>query len=356
MSAIVLLVDDNPRLLSGLRTALEMEIDGVQVVTAANGNDALNLIRRARPDLIVSDILMPHVHGFAFLEYLRANPEWADIPFLFITAVADSRVLEKAERLGADNVIRKPFAPREFAQTIRARLTHPTEKNADETAHSTIEPRTLARTIREWLARETRLPPGVSGMVDALVSITAANQVYGRRTAGRLERIAAYANAIGQQWGWNPAELAQLNIAAMLHDIGLFLVPAQICHKLDPLSPQEEKIFRQHPVLGARLLATLKDEMPMVVQAARHHHEQSDGKGYPDGLAADQIPIAARIIAVADNFDLLTTGNTDQGTTSPARAIARMRTEFSPKCDSDFVAALAYSLLLREPVPTSAKK
>lgn len=272
----ILVVDDNPRLVSGVRVALEMH--EYQVLTADNGVAALDVLRQTRPDLIISDIMMPTMDGFAFLERVQANPAWATIPFLFVTALSDAYSFEHARVLGADAFISKPFSPRALVRAVRARLDR-------------------AATMRDGIA--------INASLDTLYGIAQAVALRDGYPPDHLQQMSAFALAVGRQLGWDARELFQLRLAAMMHDLGKVMVPSVILEHPDNLTAEQQTLVQRHPVDGAQMLERLHADVKLAVLGVRHHHEMFDGRGYPNQLAGENIPVIARIVTLADMFSEL---------------------------------------------------
>ncbi len=272
----ILVVEDNTLLREGLRDILAME--GYHVLCASNGLDALEVMDTFRPHLILSDIAMPHMDGFAFFEAVRAQLDWVSIPLIFLTARGEKEDVLKGKNLGAEDYLVKPLSRDELLTAVRARLARTRE----------IEVGQLQRAYEASLT--------------VLANSIDVRDVY---TRGHVERVTAYSMAFANHMGWTGRKLEQLRFASILHDIGMIFIPESILFKPTQLTEAEWQHIRLHPVAGARMLehvAYLSPAVPIV----RHHHERWDGKGYPDGIAGEAIPIEARLVTVADSFDAMT--------------------------------------------------
>jgi putative nucleotidyltransferase with HDIG domain len=276
MAETVLVVDDNPHLLSGLSLALSM--NGYEVRLAQNGAQAIEIMRHACVDLIVCDIMMPEMDGFALLERVRQMPQYVTVPFLFLTALSNSATLEKARSLAADDFIAKPISPQGLAQVVHARLAR-------------------ARRVQSVHVEETLLA--------ALIAMARAIESRDPYTKGHVERVAIYAGALARELGWSEESLNQVRLAAILHDVGKLNVPDAVLNKPGSLSPEEWTLMRQHPSEGAQILNAFQS-LQHVLNGVKYHHERYNGTGYPEGLAGKHIPEIARILAIADFFDAVT--------------------------------------------------
>lgn len=274
---LILIVEDDPTLATGLKETLEAL--GYQAATAGNGQEALLSLEQIRPDLILSDIGMPVMDGYQFFDAVRARPEWTTVPFLFLTARARRTDVLVAKGLGVDDYITKPWSPEELLVAVSSKL-----KRAQEVALAQ-----LRKAYKESLT--------------VLANAIEARDTY---TRGHIERVSQYALAMGREMGWSQQRLEGLEYGAILHDIGKIAVPELILAKPDRLTMPEFAEVRKHPIFGVRMLKDIS-HVAVAIPAVRHHHERFDGSGYPDGLAGEEIPPEARIVAVADAVDAITT-------------------------------------------------
>lgn len=272
----ILIVEDNPVLREGLQEMLELE--GFKVLTASNGKEALAEMSGNNPDLILSDIAMPEMDGYAFFRAVRERPEWVTIPFVFLTARGEKEDVLTGKDMGAEDYLIKPVTREDLITVVNSRL---------ERAHQ-LHVAQLQR------AYET-----------SLTVLANAIEVRDLYTRGHVERVMAYSFAIAEflAEGVDPD---QLRFGAMLHDIGKLHIRETILRKPGPLSPEEWGEIRQHPRTGAEMIKDIPFLSPALL-VIRHHHEWWDGSGYPDGLSGEAIPLAARIVAIADGFDAMTT-------------------------------------------------
>ncbi len=271
--ARILIADDDPEVrevLAGLVREL-----GHEAAEAADGEAALTAVAAWPPDLVLSDVSMPGINGFEVCRRLKADPATRLIPVVLITGSADRQKVEGIEA-GADDFVGKPFSQVE----LRARIGSLLRMKAflDELEHAEAVLCAMGRSI------EARDP----------------------YTAGHCERLADLGVALGQSLGLGEEHLTALRRGGFLHDLGKLTVPDAILLKNGPLTPEEQAVIRQHPVVGeeiCRPLRTFQAVLPII----RHHHERLDGSGYPDGLEGEVIPMTARILQVVDVFDALTT-------------------------------------------------
>ena len=248
----------------------------------------LEYMKDNNPDLILLDIMMPGMDGFETMRQMRIESLAArDIPVIFMTA-DDARETEtQGLQLGAIDFIRKPFVP--DVMILRARhaidLTRLQNNLALEVSRKTHENNMLFFQI-----------------VRSLTEAIDAKDAY---TNGHSGRVAEYAEMIAKRCGYSDEQLNNLYMMGLVHDVGKIGIPDAVINKPGKLTPEEYEIIKTHPVLGAKILGTIQG-MPSLHVGARWHHERYDGTGYPDGLAGEEIPEEARIIAVADAYDAMT--------------------------------------------------
>ncbi|MGV7194903.1 HD-GYP domain-containing protein [Xanthomonas axonopodis] len=269
----LLCVDDESSNLATLRQLLR---DDFPLVFAKTGSEALDAVTRHQPALILLDVELPDMDGYAVARTLKQQPASQTIPILFVTA----RSSEQDERAGLDagaaDYVSKPYSPALLKARIGTQLK-------------------LAECTR--LAQQYR---------DAIHLLGTAGQGQDLDTGAHIWRMAVYARVLAEAAGWPPQQAQVLQDAAPLHDAGKIAVPGSILHKPDALDEHERSVVRQHPQAGHDLLRHGRGPVfQLAADIALHHHECWDGSGYPQGLAGEAIPEAARIVAVADVFDAL---------------------------------------------------
>lgn len=275
-SATLLVVEDDPAMLVALRDILEGA--GYQVHTAANGEVALETLLQIEPSLILSDISMPIMNGIELFKRVRKQPRGTAIPFIFLTARGTSEDIIEGRELGVDDYITKPVTSQELLAAVQARL---------------------ARTDELMVVQ---LETAYKASLMMLANAIEARDYY---TRNHVERVSAYAIAMARALGWHDQRQRVLEFGAILHDIGKLSIRESILSKTGPLAKEEWGEMRQHPIVGARMLEGipyLAPSIPIVL----YHHERWDGSGYPEGLERQEIPLEARLLAVADTFDAMT--------------------------------------------------
>jgi putative two-component system response regulator len=273
----LIIVEDNNVLREGLKEMLSFE--GFTVLSASNGREALKEMSAVTPDLILSDITMPEMDGFAFFNAVRSRPEWITIPFIFLTARGEREDVLAGKNLGAEDYLIKPLSRNELVTAVRARLAR---------------------------SRQLRVAQLQQAYEASLTALANAIDLRDRYTRGHVERVTAYTLALADTLGWQEWRLEQLRFGAILHDIGKIHIREATLLKTDPLNDEEWIEIKRHPVIGAEMIRDIEYLAP-AVPVVRHHHERWDGKGYPDGLEGEKIPAGARIISITDSFDAMTT-------------------------------------------------
>ena len=294
MSKWVLVVDDDTsvlRLVSHILTQHDLRASCVR-----SGEAALAFVEQSEqlPDLVLLDILMPGMDGFETLARLQKDPRGSELPVIFLTADEDSGSETKALEAGAMDFIKKPIIPEVLITRVRhtIELTHLQR----ELTSQVMEQTAAALEHRERFDRlSLQLVHTLAGAIDA-------KDAY---TNGHSERVATYAREIARRAGKSESVQENIYLIGLLHDVGKIGIPDTILNKPGKLTDEEYAVIKTHPLQGDKILRNIS-EFPELAIGARWHHERYDGYGYPDGIAGEQIPEEARIIAVADAYDAMT--------------------------------------------------
>lgn len=270
----LLIVDDEPHNLAAMRQVLSPDYG---LVFARNGEEALAAVKKHHPRLILLDIEMPGMNGYAVCRALKSDPATASIPVIFITALSGVGDETEGFSAGAVDFIVKPISP----SVVRARvMTHLSLVHAGQLEKSHH---------------------------DAISMLGEAGHYNDADTGVHIWRMAAYSAALAEACGWNGDASRTLELAASMHDTGKIGIPHSILRKPGKLDAAEWEVMRTHCRIGHDILS--RSNAPvfrLAAEVALHHHEKWDGGGYPNRLKGEEIPESARIVAVADVFDALT--------------------------------------------------
>ncbi|MEX5745171.1 two-component system response regulator [Massilia sp. X63] len=271
---LILAVDDEASNLQLLRQILQ---DHYRLLFAKDGARALELARQERPDLVLLDVMMPGMSGYEVCASLKANPETASTPVIFVTALTDTADELEGFEAGAVDYITKPVSP----PIVRARV------------------RTHLSLVRMEELRATRL--------EIVQRLGLAAEYKDNETGLHVIRMSHFSRILGIAAGMSELEADDLLHAAPMHDVGKIGIPDRILQKPGPLDPDEWKVMQSHVMIGAEIIGEHEAGMlALASQIALTHHEKYDGSGYPRGLRGDAIPLSGRIVAIADVFDALT--------------------------------------------------
>jgi two-component system, response regulator RpfG len=292
----VMVVDDQ----STGRAILEQVVRGLDERVAVEGFarpvDAIVWATRHVSDLVLVDYMMPEMDGIEFVKRLRALPGYEHVPMVMVTVHDDRKVRYAALDAGITDFLTKPIDARECLARCRNLLTLRRQ-------HVVLEDRRrLLEHMVEDATREVR-----EREKETLLRLARAGEFRDEETGYHLIRMSRYSRLIANALGLAADEAETVELAAPLHDIGKIGIPDQILLKTDKLDATEWEIMRRHPVIGHEILkGSASKYVRMGALIALGHHEKYDGSGYPNGLVADHIPLCARIVAIADVYDALT--------------------------------------------------
>src|ERR1700734_3685123 len=310
----ILVVDDEEAIREVISTLLDAQ--GFQCTTCSNGKLGLEAFRNDTFDLVLSDIVMPEMDGLKLLTELRA--EDPDVPVIMVTAMHDISIALEAIRAGAYDYILKPFEKDQLHLSVRRALEHRRLVIENRTYQSDLEQLVAERTQQLSIALQD-LEQSYDYTLEALGGALDAKDA---ETEGHCQRVTAFTITIARAMGVEKGLLRHIARGAFLHDIGKMGVPDSILTKPGPLTAEEREIMRRHCDIGFAVL----ERIPFLKEAAEivlAHQECYDGSGYPRGLKGEQIPLGARIFAVADTLDAITSDRPYRA----KRSIAEARTE-----------------------------
>lgn len=326
IKAKILVVDDEEAIREVVSTLLEAE--NYECAAVSNGLLAEQYLTQKPVDLVLSDMVMPEIDGFSLLEWLRKRDP--NIPVIMVTAMHDLSTALEAIRRGAYDYILKPFEKDQLYLSVRRALEH---------RHLVLENENYQRNLEKLVEERTAQLKGALDQLeqsydDTLEALGGALDLKDAETEGHCKRVTAFTIAIAKAMKVPPALLPQIARAAFLHDIGKMAIPDHILRKPGPLTPEERDIMRRHCEIGY----TMVTRIPFLKEAAEivlAHQEYFDGTGYPRGLQGEEIPLGARIFAVADALDAMISDRPYRKALPMSHARAEIQrcagTQFDPK-------------------------
>lgn len=326
----ILIVDDNKTNLTLAKNELSKEY---QVTPVLSGFAALQFLEKRSTDLILLDINMPEMDGRETMRRIRENEAWSKIPIIFLTADSTPETESQCLSDGADDFIAKPFVP----QVMQSRVSR------------ILELSDLRNDLESRLAEKTKQVELVT--LNAIMAIANTIEAKDLYTSGHSNRVARCCVEIAKRMGLAEEEIKELNFKALLHDIGKIGVPDAILNKPLPLEDEEFAYIKKHPVIGGDILKSIT-AIPNLHYGALYHHERYDGKGYPSGLKGEEIPYEARIIAIADTYDAMTSDRAYRKALSREYVIEEFGkcrgVQFDPKITDMFIEMLKEGFSLEE--------
>ena len=321
-----LVVDDEDRLRQVL--AQVMRMDGFRCIEAADGIEALEQLQRYPVSMLLSDLKMPRMDGLELLHHTRQR--FPDVAIVVITAVPEVEVAVNCLANGAMDYLIKPFRLEE----VRARV-----RQAMDRRRLILENRDYQERLKERVkAQATRLEAMFLAGVQALAEALELKDPY---TRGHSVRVSQYSSILARRLRLDVDVVRQIELGGHVHDIGKIGVREEVLNKTEKLTDEEYEHVMIHPLVGWRVLAPLLGDAPVALNIVRSHHERMDGRGVPDGLAGEAIPIEARIVAVADAIDAMTSGRPYRGSElSLEEALEELEQNAGTQFDARVVAAV----------------
>ncbi|MBF0135154.1 MAG: response regulator [Magnetococcus sp. DMHC-1] len=311
---LVLIVDDESLQRLLMREALKQ--DGFHVADAENGIQAWNLMQNHCPDMVISDVVMPEMDGFALCESIRQQEKMKYLPVVMVTSLDDPASIDRGYRMGATDFITKPINWSLLGHRVRHILR-------------------AARTAQALAEREIDL---IRTRMEIIRRLGQAAEYRDNETGLHIMRMSRYSALLGQALGLSSFDQDLLLNASPMHDVGKIGIPDSILLKPGKLSNNEFGVMKQHTILGAKLL----ENDPALLLRTAHmialtHHEKWDGHGYPYGLSGKDIPVMGRICSLADVFDALTSHRPYKQPWSVTDAVAEIRKCSGTAFDPDMV-------------------
>lgn len=353
--ARILIVDDEPAnmlLLQGILTGAGYN----RLISAWDGNEAIQQIREAKPDLVLLDLLMPECDGYQVLEQMADHFAEQHLPVLVLTADLSTAAKRRSLRSGAKDFLIKPFDSVEVLLRV---------KNLLETRFLTLQLRDQNRNLEERVAQRTaelteayekqlmfnaRLQESQRAVeesqIEVLHRLAQAAELRDDDTGQHTHRVGDLAAGLAQQLGLDANQVELIRLAAPLHDVGKIGISDTILLKPGRLTSEEFETMKRHAVIGGALLSAGQSAFVRTAEIiALTHHEKFDGSGYPNGLAGEDIPIEGRILAIVDVFDALTHERPYKSAWSVEEALAEIKNQsgrhFDPRVVEAFLVLMA---------------
>lgn len=301
---------------------------GYDVETAENVAAARASLGSSTFDLVLTDLRLPDASGLDLMQHIKEHTPGTRM--ILMSAHADASSAAAAIDRGVDHLVLKPFDPTDLRSRVEQSFARRWAEQEADRERRIMQARLLNQEAQDqsWLRRAAH----------ALASAVEAKDRY---TAGHVSRVTAYAMEMAQEMG--DVDLPRFRLACGLHDVGKIGVPDAVLNRPTRLTDEEYAMVVEHPAVGAKILEPLIDD-GLVIGAVRWHHERWDGRGYPDGLAGEAIPIMARVLAVADTLDAMTSSRAYRRAQPWGAAVAEVRrcsgTQFDPAVIAAFDRAL----------------
>jgi response regulator RpfG family c-di-GMP phosphodiesterase/signal transduction histidine kinase len=324
--ALILCIDDNPEVLKLMKMLLADEFD-LELVTSAE--QGLKFLRDKNPDLVLCDVMMPGMDGHAFSRAVKSDESLKHIPIILVTARTGAEMLNEGIQAGADDYISKPFDSTELKARIRSQL-----RLRQMESELTLVNKNLRMRTSDLVDQQRSL---FLSTVKSLASAIDAKDEYTRHHS---TRVTDFSLKIAAKMGFSEKELGDLELAALLHDVGKIAVPESILNKPGKLTDEEFTLIKEHPARGEAILSPVI-ELKEISRVVRAHHERYDGRGYPDRLKGREIPIGARIMTIADTYDSITSERPYRKAASHRYAVKEIiscsGTQFDPEVVENFL-------------------
>jgi response regulator RpfG family c-di-GMP phosphodiesterase len=317
----VTLVDHEPSALEALVQAARSW--RYQCQAARSAEEALALLEQRLTPSVVTDLKMPGRGGVWLVREIQRR--WPEVSIIVLTGGQDAEAVRECLSAGAHHFFLKPIQLDEFRHVLEATARAFQQQQAREEQRLRLE-----QALRQ---RSRQVRRTFSSGVHSLVRTLEARDPY---TCGHSLRVRDYALKLAEVLGWDRRQKRRVSLVARLHDIGKVALPESVLNKPDVLSDEEQFLVREHPILGERILTPILRSRA-VLAGIRGHHERFDGRGYPDGLAGEGIPLLARAVAVADCFDALTSARSYRAPIAKREALEYLRAGAGTQFDPAFV-------------------
>lgn len=337
---VVLVVDDT---LDNITLVNEILKNDYRIKVATNGEKALEVAKNTRPDIILMDVMMPVMNGYEACARLKQDEDLKDIPVLFLTALSDEEDEKKGFMLGAADYIIKPVSPSILTARIKTHLALKHSRDVLEDQNHFLD-KEIQRRMKE-----------ISTVQEAsIMAMAILAETRDHETGFHIQRAKLYIRELAEHMGrmeaykafLTPDRIRMIVLSSPLHDIGKVGIPDQILLKPGKLTPEEYEIMKNHAVLGGdailsveKLIGGAETFLTCAREIAYFHHEKWDGSGYPSGLSREAIPLPARLMAVVDVYDALTSRRIYKEAVSHEKAVSIIREDAGKHFDPDVVDA-----------------
>jgi putative two-component system response regulator len=356
MKVKILVVDDEDRNLRLMKLLLTSF--GYDVLTASNGEEALEMVHDIPPDVILLDIMMPKMDGFEVAKQLKREEETKIIPIVMVTALNGVEDRVKALEAGADDFLNKPVDKTELRARVQSLVKVKAYNDHMQNYQKELEAEVSKRTIQ--LRQALKKLKEVS--LESIFHLCRAAEYKDENTGDHIKRMSHYASAVARKMGLNKQTVEDLLYTAPMHDAGKIGIPDHILLKPSKLNNKEWETMKQHTIVGAQILAGSGAKFIKLAETiALTHHERWDGSGYPKGLKGSKIPLIGRIAAIADVFDALTSKRPYRMKPFSLKEAFNYIKEgrgrhFDPKVVDAFFATKNEIVLIKENIETNIKK
>lgn len=343
----ILIVDDDDKNLRLMEALLIPE--GYEVIKASDGLEALEKIKEDPPDAVLLDIMMPKMDGYEVARKLKKTVETRQIPVVMVTALQDTDDRVRALEAGADDFLSKPVDKTELRTRVRTLLKVKAYNDYMLNYQKSLEAEVELRTYQLKKAFQKIK----KSSLDTILKLSKAAEYKDEETGDHILRMSNYSTAVARRIGLNEKTAEAILYASPMHDIGKIGIPDKILLKPGKLDPEEWEVMKMHTVIGAKILAGSDSGfIKLAEMIAMTHHEKWDGSGYPKGLKGGKIPLAGRIVAIADVFDALTSARPYKKAFSVEESLSIIKNEkgshFDPDVTEAFFAVQEEILSIRE--------
>lgn len=331
----VVIVDDESTGRTILSKIIENIVENISIVAFEHPQEALDWIQHNNPHLIITDYRMPDLNGVEFIKEVRKIPNCAHTPIMMISVVSEKEVRYEALEAGATAFLTRPIDQVECSTSCRNLL-------------KMHEQHLIIQNRADWLAQQVDVATQqiLLRERETILRLAKAGEYRDEETGNHVIRMSKYARLIAEELGLSPAQCDDIEYAAPMHDIGKIGIPDGVLLKPGKLEPREWEVMQSHTTIGYSILSNSQSKyMQMGAVIALYHHERYDGKGYPNGLHGEDIPLIARIVSVADVYDALVSVRPYKPAWPVEQAIEYIQlqagTQLDPRCVEAFCKRLA---------------